>query len=160
MWIHWVLANPNENTCLERFWMKLDTFLVLCNTLKQNGFLQSSRFVKIIEQVVAFCLLMAHNWTQRDVADRLQRSIHTINVYCRTACKAMCRLRKTIIQPTETRMLHQVVAQHGNYYPWFTMSNAWLLSLLGPAILTRHDNPTRTRHEISGFGSTLNGFGS
>jgi hypothetical protein len=30
----------------------------------------------------------------------------------------------------------------------------------GLAILTRPDNPTRTRHEISGFGSTLNGFGS
>jgi len=31
---------------------------------------------------------------------------------------------------------------------------------LGLAILTRPDNPTRTRHGISGFGSTLNGFGS
>jgi hypothetical protein len=31
---------------------------------------------------------------------------------------------------------------------------------LGPAILTRPVNPTRTRHEISGFGFTVNGFGS
>jgi hypothetical protein len=28
---------------------------------------------------------------------------------------------------------------------------------LGLAILTRPDNPTRTRHEINGFGSALNG---
>jgi hypothetical protein len=124
MWIHWVLTNPNENTCLERFRMNPDAFLALCNTLKQNDFLQSSRYVKITEQVAVFCLLMAHNWTQRDVADRLQRSTHTVNVYCRRACKAMCRLGKTIIQPTETRMPHQVVAQNGNYYPWFTVSNA------------------------------------
>jgi hypothetical protein len=124
MWIHWVLTNPNENTCLERFRMNPDAFLALCNTLKQNNLLQSSRYVKITEQVAVFCLLMAHNWTQWDVADRLQRSTHTVSVYCRRACKAMCRLGKTIIQPTETRMPHQVVAQNGKYYPWFTVSNA------------------------------------
>jgi hypothetical protein len=42
--------------------------------------------------------------------------------------------------------------------------NNFMLSLvrfkIGLAILTRLNNPTRTRYEISGFGSTLNGFGS
>lgn len=37
---------------------------------------------------------------------------------------------------------------------------AEIYSPVGPAILARPDNTTRTRHEISGFGSTLNGFGS
>jgi hypothetical protein len=36
--------------------------------------------------------------------------------------------------------------------------NAMVTSMLGLAILTRPDNPIRTRHEISGFGSTLNEF--
>jgi hypothetical protein len=31
---------------------------------------------------------------------------------------------------------------------------------VGPAILTRPVNQTRTQHKISGFGFTVNGFGS
>jgi hypothetical protein len=45
----WVLTNPNPRTCYERFRMWPDTYLALCNTLKQNGFLCSSRYVKITE---------------------------------------------------------------------------------------------------------------
>ena len=71
MWVHWVLTNPNPNTCYAQFCMFPKTFFKLCNTLKNNGFLQSSRYVKIIEQVAAFCVVMAHGHTQRVVADRL-----------------------------------------------------------------------------------------
>jgi hypothetical protein len=124
MWIYWVLTNPNPRTCYERFRMWPDTYLALCNTLKQNGFLQSSRYVKITEQVAVFCLIMSHNWSQRDVSDRLQRSLHTVSVYCKRTCKAICRLGKTIIQPTQTMKPHPVVARNGNFYPWFTVSNA------------------------------------
>jgi len=101
-----------------------DTYLALCNTLKQNGFLRSSRYVKITEQVVVFFLLMAHNWSQRNMAYRLQRSLHTVSIYCRKTCKAICRLGKTIIQPTQTMKPHPVVARNGSFYPWFSVSNA------------------------------------
>jgi hypothetical protein len=73
------------------------TFLRLCNTLKQNHLLESSRFVKITEQVATFCLIVSHSHTQRMVADRLQRSLHTISTYFHKACRAICRLGKTII---------------------------------------------------------------
>jgi hypothetical protein len=39
IWIHWMLTNPNPNTCYERFRMWLDIFLKLCKTLKRNGYL-------------------------------------------------------------------------------------------------------------------------
>jgi DNA-binding NarL/FixJ family response regulator len=58
-----------------------NTFLKLCNTLKNNGYLQSSQYVKITDQVAAFCLVMAHGHTQKVVADMLQRSLHTVSVY-------------------------------------------------------------------------------
>jgi hypothetical protein len=127
MWLHWVLYNPNPNTCYERFRMWPDAFIVLCDTLMRNGFLRSSRYVKVTEQVAVFCLIMAHNWSQRDVSDRLQRSLHTVSVYCRRACKGVCRLGKIIIQPTQTQMPHPVVARNGKYYPWFTVSIAFLI---------------------------------
>jgi hypothetical protein len=111
------LTNPNPTTCYERFRMWPNTFLALCNTLKHNDFLYSSRYVKITEQVAVFCFIMSHAHMQRDVADRLQRSTHKISVYCRRTYKALCRLGKTIIQPTQTEMPHPVVARNGDYYP-------------------------------------------
>jgi hypothetical protein len=122
MWVHWVLTNPNKNTCYEQFRMYPNTFLKLCNTLKNNGFLQSSRYVKITEQVAAFCLVMAHGHTQRVVADRLQRSLHTVSVYVNRTAKALCRLGKTLIRPSTTELPHPYIARNGRYYPWFAVS--------------------------------------
>jgi hypothetical protein len=94
-----------------------DTFLALCNTLKQNDLLHSSRYVKLTEHMAVFFLLMAHNWSQRDVVDKLQRSTHTASEYCINAFKAICRLVKIIIQSTQTQMPHLVVARNWDFYP-------------------------------------------
>jgi hypothetical protein len=82
MWIHWVLTNPNPRRCKEQFRMSPTTFCRLCNTLKNNHLLKSSRFVKITEQVVTFLLIVCQGHTMRAVADRLQRSLETIHKYC------------------------------------------------------------------------------
>jgi hypothetical protein len=79
IWIHWVLTDDNKNTCYERFRMGPSTFLKLCNTLKQNGYLKSSRYVKITEQVATFLLIATHSYTHKDVCDRIQQSSKTVN---------------------------------------------------------------------------------
>jgi hypothetical protein len=119
MWIHWVLSNPNPNTCYERFRMFPPTFMKLCCTLKHNGYLRSSRYVKITEQVAAFCLIVAQAQSQRTVCDRLQRSTATISKYCHRVCRALCRLGKTIIQPCSTEIPHPYVTRDLRFYPWF-----------------------------------------
>jgi hypothetical protein len=121
MWVHWLLT-PSVNTCYEQFRMYPKTFLKLCNTLKNNGFLESSRYVKITEQVAAFCLVMAHGHTQRVVVDRLQRSLHTVVVYINQTAKALCRLGKTIICPTAIELSHPYIACNSRYYPWFVVN--------------------------------------
>jgi hypothetical protein len=40
--------------------------LKLCNTLKQNDFLESNRYVKITEQVAIFLLIATHSHTHMD----------------------------------------------------------------------------------------------
>jgi hypothetical protein len=121
MWVHWVLTHQNETTCYERFRMSPKTFLNLCNTLKMNGFLRSSRYVKITEQVAAFCLVMAHAHKQRAVADRLQRSLETISKYVHTVAIAMCYLGKSIIQPLAMEVPHPYIKENSFYYPWFAV---------------------------------------
>jgi hypothetical protein len=50
--------------------MGLSTFLKFYNTLKENGFLKSSRYVKITEQVATFLLVVTQGHSHRDVSDR------------------------------------------------------------------------------------------
>ena len=97
MWVHWVLTDVNQTICYERFRMRPSIFLKLCNMLKQNDFLKSSRYVKITEQVVTFLLIVTHSHTHRNVSDMIQRSSKTVNQYCHLVSKALCRLGKTII---------------------------------------------------------------
>jgi hypothetical protein len=98
------------------------TFLNLCNTLKMNGFLRNSRYVKITEQIAAFLLVMAYSHKQRDVADRLQRSLDTISKYVKIVAEAMCYLGKTIIQPLAMEVPHPYIRKNSFYYPWFAVS--------------------------------------
>jgi hypothetical protein len=65
---------------------------------------------------------MAHGHNQRVVADRLQRSLHTVSVYVNQTAKALCRLGKTIIRPTATELPHPYIARNSRYYPWFAVS--------------------------------------
>ncbi|GLT55144.1 hypothetical protein SLA2020_282920 [Shorea laevis] len=116
MYIHWVLSNPNPNTCYERFRMMPSTFLKLCNTLKQNGLLQSSRYVKITEQVAIFCLVASQRFTQRSVADRMNRSTETIHKYCRRVCHALCKLGQFIIKPVAMQIPHPYVEKNFGFY--------------------------------------------
>ena len=86
-----------------------------------NGFLQSCRYVKITEQVAAFCLVMAHSHKQRDMADRLQCSLDTISKYVNVVAEAMCYLGKTIIQPFAMEVPHPYIRKNSFYYPWFVV---------------------------------------
>jgi hypothetical protein len=123
MRVHWVLTDVNQTTCYERFRIGLSTFLKLCNTLKQNGFLKSSRYVKITEQVATFLLIATHSHTHRDVSDRIQRSSETVNRYYHLVSKALCKLGKTIIRPSAKQMPHPYVMKDNRYYPWFGISH-------------------------------------
>jgi hypothetical protein len=119
MWIHWILSNPNPNTCYERFRMYPRAFMKLCCTLKHNGYLRYSHYVKITEQVATFCLVVAQAQSQRTVSDRLQRSTATISAYANRVCKALCRLGKMIISPCSTKIPHPYVARDVRFNPWF-----------------------------------------
>ena len=127
MWVHWVLHNPNPNTCYEQFRMWSATFIALSNTLEQNGFLRNTRSVKVTEQLAAFCLVMAHSYSARSVADRLQHSTYFVSIYVRRSARALCQLGKSIIQPNLTALPHPKVANNKLCYPWFAVSYQTIL---------------------------------
>jgi hypothetical protein len=122
-YVHWVLTNPNENTCWEQFRMSPHTFIALCNTLKERGF---STEQSLCEDHRASCYIYPNDGTKSLAtvdADRLQRSTWTISTYLRRSCRAICMLGKKIIQPSPIEMPHPVVTGNRKYDPWFTVSN-------------------------------------
>jgi hypothetical protein len=127
MWVQWVLHNLNPNTCYEQFRMWPATFIALSNTLQQNEFLRNTRSVKVTEQLIAFCLVMAHSYSARSVADRLQRSTYFVNVYVRQSARALCQLGKSIIQPNLIVLPHLNVANNELCYLWFAVSYQTIL---------------------------------
>jgi hypothetical protein len=46
--------------------------LKIVQHIKQNSFLKSNRYIKIIKQVATFLLIATHSYTHRDVSDRIQ----------------------------------------------------------------------------------------
>jgi hypothetical protein len=127
MWVHWVLHNPNPDTCYEQFRMWPATFIALSNTLQQNEFLHNTRSVKVTEQLTAFCLVMAHSYSTRSVVDRLQCSTYFVSIYVRQSAKTLCQLGKSIIQPNLTVLPHPNVANNELCYLWFTISYQTIL---------------------------------
>jgi hypothetical protein len=126
-WVHWVLHNPNPNTCYEQFRMWPATFIALSNTLEQNEFLRNTRSVKVIEQLAAFCLVMVHSYSARSVADRLQRSTYFVSIYVKRSARALWQLGKSVIQPNLTMLPHPNVANNKLCYPWFVVSYQTIL---------------------------------
>jgi hypothetical protein len=116
-----VFTHQNETTCYKRFRMSPKIFLNLCNTLKMNGFLRSNGYVKITEQVVVFCLIIAYSHKQRDVVDRLQHSLETISKHVNVVATAMCYLGKTIIQPLAMEVPYSYIRKNSFYYMWFAV---------------------------------------
>jgi hypothetical protein len=100
--------------------MWLETYITLCNTLQQNGFLRNARVVQA-KQVAAFCLLMSHGWLARSMANMLQCSTYFISVYVRKTGRALYQLEKSLIQPNSLSLLHPNVANNLMYYSWFVV---------------------------------------
>jgi hypothetical protein len=100
--------------------MWLETYITLCNTLQQNGFLHNAQVVQA-KQVAAFCLVMSHGWSARSVANMLQRSTYFVSFYVRRTARALYQLEKSLIQPNSLSLLHPNVTNNPMYYPWFTV---------------------------------------
>ncbi|PON98198.1 LOW QUALITY PROTEIN: hypothetical protein TorRG33x02_060280 [Trema orientale] len=112
------LLDGHERTCYELLRMDRNIFLELCASLKQNGYLKDTREIKVEEAVAIFLIIVGQNMGMRLVADRFQHSLETIDRHFHLTLKAICRLGKNIIRPTQAPLPSHVV-NSSKYYPWF-----------------------------------------
>jgi len=72
------LLTSNERRILEVFRMPKETFLGLCDWMREYGWLKATKKVTVEEQVAIFLAVVGHGSTNREVQERFQVSGSTV----------------------------------------------------------------------------------
>ncbi|KAM6566134.1 protein ALP1-like [Cannabis sativa] len=112
------LLGGHERTCYELLRMDKNVFNELCTCLKQKNYIKDTREIKVEEAMAIFLIIVGQNMGMRFVADRFQHSLETIDRHFHSTLKAICKLGKDIIRPTQTPLPSRII-NSSKYYPWF-----------------------------------------
>ncbi|XP_041011305.1 L10-interacting MYB domain-containing protein-like [Juglans microcarpa x Juglans regia] len=96
------ILNGHPNNCWNIFWMEIYAFEALCNTLRGNEYLESTREVSVEEALAIFAYTVRYAQVQRITGDRFQHSSETINRHVYAVMCALCNLALDVISPTHT----------------------------------------------------------
>ncbi|XP_040994226.1 putative nuclease HARBI1 [Juglans microcarpa x Juglans regia] len=114
------VLNGHPDTCYEMFRMEVDVFRALCNRLHTNARLRdSSREVTVEEALGMFCYTVGHGVVQRNAANLFQHSVETINRHVYHVMRALCRLSRRVIKPSQTTGVMPYIEGNPRHYPWF-----------------------------------------
>ena len=113
------ILNGNPRTCYELFCMDRPTLTSLCNYLRTHKFLTNSRQITVEEAVGMFLLIVGHNVRIRVIAYRFQHSTETVDMQFKEIVRAICRLGKFIIHPSQSNEVHPCIANNTKFFPYF-----------------------------------------
>ncbi|XP_035543622.1 uncharacterized protein LOC118347699 [Juglans regia] len=102
------ILNGHLNNCWNLFWMEIYAFEALCNTLRANEYLTSTREVSVEKALAMFAYTVAHAKVQRITADRFQHSTETVNQHVYAVMLALCNIAPDVIAPTHILRWHLI----------------------------------------------------
>lgn len=122
-WRHTMqIMRGSNRECYETVRMNQETFLRLCNTLKDNYGLIGTRECAL-EEAVAMCLeVLGHGQDQRIVATHFQRAQETVKRKFHEVLDALLRLADDIVKPKENDLteVNSHLSSDSRYYPFFS----------------------------------------
>ncbi|KAG7579002.1 Harbinger transposase-derived nuclease domain [Arabidopsis thaliana x Arabidopsis arenosa] len=122
-WRHTMqIMRGSNRECYETVRMNQETFLRLCNTLKDNYGLIATRECAL-EEAVAMCLeVLGHGQDQRIVATHFQRAQETVKRKFHEVLDALLRLADDIVKPKENDLteVNSHLSSDSRYYPFFS----------------------------------------
>ncbi|XP_042944692.1 protein ALP1-like [Carya illinoinensis] len=80
------ILNGHPKNCRNMFQMEVYAFQALCNTLRTDSILESTREVSVEEAVAMFAFTVGHGTVQRVTGDRFQHSSETVNRHVGAKC--------------------------------------------------------------------------
>ncbi|XP_042939406.1 protein ALP1-like [Carya illinoinensis] len=96
------ILNGHPKNCRNMFRMEVYGFQALCNTLRTDSILESTREVSVEKAVAMFAFTVGHGTVQRV-----------------TVMQALCRLAPQVIAPTHVDGVAPYIEGNPRHYPWF-----------------------------------------
>ncbi|KAF3778555.1 hypothetical protein EJ110_NYTH43267 [Nymphaea thermarum] len=96
------IINGHPRNCLDLLRMDRNSFITLCNILKEKNLVEDGREISIEEQVAIFLLTVGHNERNRACQNTFQHLGQTISKYVNLILRALCQLgREYISRPND-----------------------------------------------------------
>ncbi|XP_071923057.1 protein ALP1-like [Coffea arabica] len=143
------LINGHEDRIIENMCLDVPQFLMLCDLLVQRGYWHAypSHQVGVHESVALTLMCLSHDERHRVLAERFQHSTETIDRHVRRVLRALVRLDRDLVRPTDFDGTHPRILNNASLMPWFrdcvgaldgTHVSAWCSSEIRERFINRH----------------------
>lgn len=109
----------NPANCHDMFRMYKGAFRSLCHRLRELNYAEDTDNVTVEEALGMTLFILGHGVGMRVAANRFNHSTETVCRKFRRTIRALSKLGKHIIRPTQTVGVHPFVRNSSKYYPWF-----------------------------------------
>ncbi|XP_042515297.1 protein ALP1-like [Macadamia integrifolia] len=99
--------------------MERHVFLNLEALMRQRGWLEDSRYLRVDEQLAMFISIVGHNDRYRDIAEHFQRSLNTIGEHFKKVLRAFILLGQENIKPPNFSRCPKQILEKPKLYPFF-----------------------------------------
>lgn len=119
----WVveLINGHRDRIFDNLRMKVPLFMQLC--AKPHP----TQRVSIHESVAIAWVCLSHNERHRVVAERFQHSLETVDRHLQRVLRALIRLGREIVRPSNFQTTHPRILNSEKFWPWFKVNIPVLL---------------------------------
>ncbi|XP_042504682.1 protein ALP1-like [Macadamia integrifolia] len=113
------VLNGHVDRCYEQYKMEHHVFLNLEALMRQRGWLEDSRYLRVDEQLAMFISIVGHNDRYRDIAEHFQRSLNTIGEHFKKVLRAFILLGQENIKPPNFSRCPKQILEKPKLYPFF-----------------------------------------
>ncbi|KAF3792582.1 hypothetical protein EJ110_NYTH11078 [Nymphaea thermarum] len=112
------IIDGHPRNCLDLLCMDCNSFITLCNILKEKNLVEDGREINIEEQVAIFLPIVGHNERNRACQNMFKHSGQTISKYVNLILRALCQLGKEYISRLNDDTPSKI-SFNPRFYPYF-----------------------------------------
>lgn len=113
------ILNGSIVHCVSQIRMSQPVFFELCNALRRNNFLRSTKSMFAQEQVLIFLEIVGFNQRFRKIGSHFYRSIESVHRCFHTVLQAILNLYPTLVKSLND--IQSEIRNNHRYYPWFVI---------------------------------------
>ncbi|XP_049931474.1 uncharacterized protein LOC126409606 [Nymphaea colorata] len=112
------IINGHPRNCLDLMRMDRNSFITLCDMLKEKNLVEDGREISVEEQFAIFLITVGHNECNRACQNTFQHSGQTIGKYVNIIIRALCQLGEQYISRPNDETPSKIHLNH-HFNPYF-----------------------------------------